>query len=200
MGTVGLAQHHQPLCLPASFFSSRRLPLPAPAGKGRISRGLQRADARVPKTRGASTVQPTEHIMDRYCLVLPASGALGQRRDKATVPGLRELPVSRENGMAINTLVQKCPSESVPSGPAPRRAFNPRKTRWWNQQMFVSPLKSGHPLCKAPPDGFSSRAVSQWDVARQSGSWAGGREGDGGPSCRALGPWPREAGPLSPTQ
>lgn len=30
--------------------------------------------------------------------------------------------------------------------------------------MFVSPLKSGYPLCKAPLDGFSSRAVSQWHM------------------------------------
>lgn len=42
--------------------------------------------------------------------------------------------------------------------------------------VHLAPL-ARPPLCKASPDGLSSRAVSQWDVAQQSGSWAGGLEG-----------------------
>lgn len=159
-----------------------------------ISSDLQRADSWVPKARGTSTIQPTEHIMDRYCPVLPASRHWDKEKTKpqAWPPRAPSLAGAwhgyKRTGVATALAKQKCPSESAPSGPASHRAFHPRKTRWWNQQMFVSPLKPGHPLCKAPPDGFSSRAVSQWDVAQQSGSWAGGLEGGKGMEDPAAGP------------
>lgn len=173
-----------------------------------ISSDLQRADSWVPKARDTSTIQPTEHIMDRYCPVLPASRHWDKEKTKpqAWPPRAPSLAGAwhgyKRTGVATALAKQKCPSESAPSGPASHRAFHPRKTRWWNQQMFVSPLKPGHPLCKAPRRLFLKSCCS---MGRGPAEWvlgwrAGGREGDGGSSCRALGPWPREAGPLPPAQ
>lgn len=91
-------------------------------------------------------MRPTEHVLDHYCPVLPARGALGQRKDKATVPGLRELPVPQEKGMAMGTQGQPLhwPSRSARLSPCPQdlplAGPSFRKTRWWNQQVSISPL------------------------------------------------------------
>lgn len=141
--------------------------------------------------------------MDRNYPVLPASWGTGT--EKRQVPGLRELCLTEEwhghksSSIATALTKQKSLYESQPSGSASRRSLNHRKNRRWNQHMFVpgagQPLSAELSLMAFPQGLFlAGTCPVGWVLGWGMEVW----EGEGGPSCRAPGPWTRVACSLSP--
>lgn len=174
-----------------------------------ITRGLQRADSWVPKARGTSTIQPTEHIMDRYCPVLPASRHWDKEKTRPQAWPLRAPSLAgarlgyKHTGVALHwpsrsARLSPCPRELPLAGPSIRG-----KPGGGTSKCSFRPLSQATPSANLPLTAFPQELFlnGMWP-SRVGPGLEGWRAGRGrriqlqGPRSLAQGSRPAAARPV----